>query len=579
MTDLPGIEGRFRQCPASGTPVGAESSCRSAIRSASRTTSTSTTRISNSYRLFVKHQTLIDPEPTSVTEGTGDRGGSPGSTNRGDTAMRIADAVFAVAVTATFVCYFVKSRGVVLNSDDWAEASRGNTFVDYFRPYDTNLNVVPIAIYHFVFTIFGFGTYWPLRFTGVASHMAIAVTIFLIVRSRWGSAVALVVGVAILWYPVVLLTPALFNHWLALTACLIAGWALTLKPGRSDWIVAIALTFAFCSSSVGVAGATGCLVYVALTKAPLRRWLAVGVPIGLFVVWWFTLASDNHGQTAHLSVVDRVRYVIDGITYSFQLLSPGGRWLGIPLAILFLAGIVWQFRGGTRAAAMGLAWTFAILAWWGGLAFTRAGLQSGEPDSLRYRIVTYGFAALALLPLAKSLRLRQFLISRRALAVALAASAALVAINAPGIFRQVDSDAAKYRRQAAKMVELNLGPSVVPDNAIVRFDAFMFMTAGRYRQLVGKYGEIAGTDASHPDAQLVKLADIKPVPVNDDAGTCVPLQGPTDAPRRVDIRRGVNPSTRVVLRRAVDGSHGSGPTVRAIVGNGGAHPSGNHCGP
>jgi hypothetical protein len=204
-----------------------------------------------------------------MSEDVGDRGGSPSLTKQGDTAMRIADAVFAVAVAVTLVCYFVKSRSVVLNGDDWATVPRGNTFVDYFRPYQTNLSVVPIAVYHFVFTVFGFGTYWPLRFAGVASHMAIAVTVFLIVRSRWGSAVALVVGVAILWYPIALLTPALFNHWLALTGCLVAGWALTLKPGRSDWIAAIALTFALCSSGVGVAGAVGCLVYVALTKAPL----------------------------------------------------------------------------------------------------------------------------------------------------------------------------------------------------------------------------------------------------------------------------------------------------------------------
>jgi hypothetical protein len=129
------------------------------------------------------------PSPKETLDGTG----------RDRTAMRIADVVFAVAVAATFVLYFVKSRGVVLNGDDWATVPRGNTFVDYFRPYQQNLSIVPIAVYHFVFTVFGFGTYWPLRFAGIASLMAIVVTVFLIVRSRWGSAVALVVGVALLW--------------------------------------------------------------------------------------------------------------------------------------------------------------------------------------------------------------------------------------------------------------------------------------------------------------------------------------------------------------------------------------------
>jgi hypothetical protein len=467
--------------------------------------------------------------------------------------MRIADVVFAVAVAVTFVCYFIKSRGVVLNGDDWATVARGNTFVDFFRPYQTNLSVVPIAVYHFVFTYFGFGTYWPLRFAGIASHMAIAVTVFLIVRSRWGSAVALVVGVAILWYPIALLTPALFNHWLSLTGCLVAGWALTFKPGRSDWVVAIALTFALCSSGVGVAGAVGCVVYVALTKAPLRRWLAVGIPVGLFIVWWFTLARNDHGQNAHLSLFDRARYLFDGVTYSFQLFEPGGRWLGIPLAMLFVAAIAWQLRGGVRAAAMGIAWTLAILTWWAGLALTRAGARTGVPDSFRYRVVTCAFAVLALLPLAKSTRLKELLTSRRALGVALAVCAALVVINLPGIFNRNDRDNAAYGQQAAKMVVLNMGPSVIPDNTLVHFDLFVAMTAGRYRTLVDKYGTVAGTTPTHPDPTLVRLTRVQPthiesLPADDPTEDCVPVGESRPVPRRLDFRQDATPFTRVVLQ-------------------------------
>jgi hypothetical protein len=467
--------------------------------------------------------------------------------------MRIADVLFAVAVVVTFFTYLIKSRGVVLNGDDWATVPRGNTFVDFFRPYQTNLSVVPIAIYHFVFTFFGFGTYWPLRFAGLASHMAIAVMVYVIVRSRWGSALALVLGIAILWYPIALLTPALFNHWLALTGCLIAGWALTFKPGRSDWAVAAALTFALCSSAVGVAGAVGCVAYVALTKAPLRRWLAVGIPVGLFLVWWFTLASNDHGQNAHLSVSDRVHYLVDGVTYSFQLLAPGGRWLGISLSILFVAGVAWQFRGGVRAAASGIAWTLAILAWWAGLSLTRAGARTGVPDSFRYRIVTCAFAVLALLPLAKSPRVKEVLSSRRALGVALAASALLVAINLPGIFDRADSDSADYGQQAAKMIVLNMKPSVVSDDTMVHFDLFVSMTARRYRQLVDKYGVVAGTNPAHPDPALVRLTRVKPTDVapaatNDPPEDCVPMGESTTVPRRSDYRSGANQFTRVVLQ-------------------------------
>ena len=112
-------------------------------------------------------------------------------------------------------------------------------------------------------------------------------------------------------------------------------------------------TFALCASGVGVAGAAGCVAYVALSKAPLRRWLAVGIPVGLFVVWWFTLATDDHGRNAHRTLVEHLSYLFDGVTYSFQLFASDFRWLGIPLGILFVAGIAWQLRGGIRAGRDG----------------------------------------------------------------------------------------------------------------------------------------------------------------------------------------------------------------------------------
>jgi hypothetical protein len=242
-----------------------------------------------------------------------------------------------------------------------------------------------------------------------------------------------------------------------------------------------------------------------------------------------------------------VRYLFNGVTYSFQFFQPGGRWLGFPLAILFVAGIAWQLRGGIRAAAMGLAWTFAIVVWWVGLAVTRGGAATGMPDAFRYRIVTCAFAVLALSPLANSPRVRRMTTDRRAVAVALVAAVALFAVNAPGIFRRVDSDAADYRQQVAKMVVLNLGPSVVPDDVWVHFDLWTAMSARHYRNLVDRYGDVSGTRPAHPDRAIVGLADIKPVPADAAVDDCAPLRGPSTVPGRVDIRQGANPKTRVVL--------------------------------
>src|SRR5204863_7038224 len=111
----------------------------------------------------------------------------------------------------------------------------------------------------------------------------------------------------------------------------------------------------------------------------------------------------------------------------------------------------------------------------------------------------------------------------RALPLALIAVVALIAVNAPGIFHHVDIDDAAYGQQGAKMVVLNLGPSVVPDNAVVYFDAYTYLTVGHYRDLVERYGAVAGTHPAHPDPAIVALADVKLHPVSESSGNCVAL--------------------------------------------------------
>jgi hypothetical protein len=64
---------------------------------------------------------------------------------------------------------------------------------------------------------------------------------------------------------------------------------------------------------------------------------------------------------------------------------------------------------------------------------------------------------------------------------------------------------------------------------------------------VDRYGDVAGTTPTHPDRAIVRLADIEPRPVTDNVDNCAPLDRPSEVPRRVDIRVGANPFTRVVL--------------------------------
>jgi hypothetical protein len=124
----------------------------------------------------------------------------------------------------------------------------------------------------------------------------------------------------------------------------------------------------------------------------------------------------------------------------------------------------------------------------------------------------------------------------------------LVALNGPAIVHHADTAAAKYREQVQQMIVLNLGPSVIPDNATVRFDIYTTMNARAYRGLIEKYGAPPGSRPAQPDAAIVSLGRIKPVVVTDSSTACTALGDPTIVRTSPAIRRRLDASATVLLR-------------------------------
>ncbi len=212
-----------------------------------------------------------------MVEGT--RPGPPPD-DRHDRWAWSADGAFALLVVGTIVCYLVKANSLGFLADDWRLAQRGGSIGDYFQPYNDTLNVVPIALYHSLYTVFGFQTAFPLRLLSVVSGAAVAVALFLAVRARVGSVVALVVGATFLWYPNFVVNPSAFDHYLALTAIILCVWLLTKDGVVADVSLAVAFAFALCTAGLAVAAGAGLLTYVLLARgaavAVARRPRAVG---------------------------------------------------------------------------------------------------------------------------------------------------------------------------------------------------------------------------------------------------------------------------------------------------------------
>ena len=432
----------------------------------------------------------------------------------------IVDVALVLLLGATIVCFIVKSSGYGLFADDWRVAERGQSLGDFFQPYNQNLSIVPIAVYQLLYSVFGFGSYMPLRVVGIVSGAAIAGALFLLVRDRLGPALALVAAVSILWYPGFLIIPATFNHYLALTATIYCAWLLTRESRAADIALLLALSFALSSSGVGVAGAVGCLVYVALASAPLRRWASILVPTGAWGGWWLFVAHQSRGPLSR-TFSQSVDFARSGVVGSFQGLVGGNRLLGLLLGIVFVVNLGWRVRRGPRIACHELAWSAALVFWWIGLSYSRGVLASS--DVFRYRLVASVLVILAFLPVQRPSRaLRMH--GRTAVIAGLVVAGLVVYTNHGGIFHEARALEIAHRRIRQNLIVANLGPEVVPDRATIPLGGFASLSAGDYRNLVVKYGAPPRTRPEHPDVALIALGGFRLTVVpGSPPGRCLPL--------------------------------------------------------
>jgi hypothetical protein len=478
---------------------------------------------------------------------------SPGLTRSPRSAREpLIVAVFAVFLVSWFIVYLHSLRAYELQGDDWRLLLRGGSFRDYFRPYNQHLSITPILVYRILLSTFGLHSTISLKVFNGLCFGGVVVAIFLFVRSRFGAAVALVVASTMLWFHGLQWTPAAFNHWLALAATLVCAWALTDSRPSMDIVLGLALGFALCSSGVGVAGAVGCLVYVALSKPSLRRRAIVVALFAAWVAWWLTLSGDR-GRGGNLGLASSIKYTFDGAMGSFRGLVFGNPILGAILAIAFVANLAWCLRRGPRAAVEELSWTAAFVFWWIALAFSRGGPSGVAAGSVsRYGLVGAAFLILAFHPsVVDGISWPRMRSRYVAAPIAMLLSLLPVVANRDGILshaRELETISGWVRQQ---LVAVNLGPGAVPDDAALQLGLFgAYPNARTYRRLAAKHGTPAGTRTDRPDAAIV-AAGIRLTPVaSPSAETCMPVTAALRRdPSSTTILRAGNTDVEVELRR------------------------------
>jgi hypothetical protein len=330
-----------------------------------------------------------------------------------------------------------------------------------------------------------------------------------------------------LWYPAFVILPVTFNYYLALIATIYCAWLLTRQSRAADIALVLALSFALCCSGVGVAGAVGCLVYVALARSGLRRWISVLVPSVVWGVWWLFVGNQGRGPLPR-TLSESLDFARDGLAGSFEGLVGGNRLLGFVIGIVFVMNLGWRLRKGPGAARHELAWSAALVFWWVALAYSRGLLASS--DAVRYRFVGSVFVILAFLPSQRLTRARR-IPGRAEVFAGLVVAVLVVYTNHDGIFHKARGAEIGHRGVSQNLIVANLGPDVVPDGAKIPLGGFASLSAGEYRHLVAKFGTPPGTRPEHPDLAIIALGGYRlAVARRLPPGRCLALKAATQVP-------------------------------------------------
>ena len=417
------------------------------------------------------------------------------------TPVAVVDWLAAGIFVMTAWWYFRVSRGQTFVFDDWNVAVRPASFGHLFEPHNGHLSVVPLAIYRVLLGEFGLETYTPYRLLGIGSLVALGVALYLFARSRVGAPIALVVAVSVLWLPTTNLTPFLHNFHLALVCAVVCAAAMPSVDLRSDVAVGVALLVAVATSGVGVAIAAACGVHAAVFRPRPSRWIAVGVPTLLWLLWWRTLGNQPRADDGR-SIVSMVDEVLKGAFGSFGALT-GGWWLGgVVLTAGWVVLLAHRLSRDRVSALTQVAWAAGLLVWWAGLVWSRPGAADSN-NTGRYEYVGAVLILLSALPAVSSEWVRASTARWRMTAAALLIAGAIVVVNHDELRQAAHNRAVNGTR--AEMVLLELEQDVQPVEPTRRLTPELGPLTLRdyYEKVVPRYGSPIDTDES-PDEGLIE---------------------------------------------------------------------------
>ncbi len=471
-----------------------------------------------------------------MTETTG-LGRHPSKRAAAPPASRAVEVAFGLLVAGAFFYTLHLTDHFYFYADDWLLIKQAGSVRGLFEPYNDHLSIIILGLWRAFVGGFGFD-YAPFRVAGALVLFAVPSAFFVTTRRQFGIVLAALLGIPLVWYGrYVSLNPSELNHYLALLGGV--GCAAALNRGRrANPFLAAALVLSLLSAGGGVAVAAACLVHNVCTRPPVRRWLAVGIPTGLWLTWWLIeVHGGSHLGKYALSTSQTLQFVRDLCYTPFQAVALGVPAIAVVLMIAFFGYAIWTISKGANASANVLAWSLAVLVWAVGVANSRGVLA--DPTVFRYRYVALGFALLAIVPRQPIPWPGRLPIDTdwRWIGAGALAVLALGGARALAVRPDMRASSAQYgsagRLARGEVLVVGLGPSIVPDATILPF-GLGALPAREMRDLLSDHDNPFSTTVTAADQRLVAMSVVRTAGAGRRSVACTPLTSSfTYAPKGV----------------------------------------------
>ncbi|HXS46385.1 MAG TPA: hypothetical protein VN756_02870 [Solirubrobacterales bacterium] len=426
---------------------------------------------------------------------------------------RLAWAGLAGAMAIAALLLLWEGRGQTLFVDEWSFGYLGREGLSLsalLAPDNGHLAAVPVLITKASLELFGAATALPLRVVAVATHLAVALMLFVMLRRSLGALAALLPAVLLLFLgsaaDIFIGSHALPIELSAATG--LAAW-LALRARTTAWDAAATALLVVGIASNGfalpfIAGAAA-IVWLDSRSSWRRQWI-VALPLLLYALWRLTEGSGEESDFAIVNLAGLPAFAFDSLaaelasitglfaeaggTENVFQLGPGQALAGASLVALAIAAVGWGYRP-PRAAIPALV---ALLTLW--LTTGMVASPARQPEVARYiytgvvLLLLVAGQAIAAIPAAR----------RGAVALGCVCAIGLIpnvqAIRDAGIFFREQSD-----QNRAALAAADLLPARVPDDFALETEsdqpeggyADLSYLLGSYREAKMNFGTPAFT--------------------------------------------------------------------------------------